>query len=176
MIHGGTGGVGQAAITIALDYGCEVFATVSSEEKRQFLKDRFPQIKDHNLANSRSTDFEQQIRRATMGRGVDVVLNSLAYEMLQSSVRCLAQHGRFLEIGKVDLSQNSSLGMALFLKNVTFHGILLDAIMDQSVGNKEDWNECARLLEDGIKRGVVKPLSSTTFPSNKSEDAFRLVE
>jgi fatty acid synthase, animal type len=39
--------------------------------------------------------------------------------MLQASLRCLAQHGRFLEIGKVDLSQNSSLGMSLFLKNVT---------------------------------------------------------
>ena len=64
------------------------------------------------------------------------MLNSLALEMLQASVRCLAQHGRFLEIGKVDLSQNSSLGMAVFLKNVTFHGILLDGVMDQSVGNK----------------------------------------
>ncbi len=51
----------------------------------------------------------------------------------------MAQHGRFLEIGKVDLSQNSALGMAIFLKNVTFHGILLDAVMDQSIGNKDDW-------------------------------------
>ena len=42
--------------------------------------------------------------------GVDMVLNSLAEEKLQASLRCLARHGRFLEIGKYDLSNNSPLG------------------------------------------------------------------
>lgn len=42
--------------------------------------------------------------------GVDLVLNSLAEEKLQASVRCLALHGRFLEIGKFDLSNNHPLG------------------------------------------------------------------
>ena len=119
LIHGGTGGVGQAAITIALEMGCEVFTTVSSQEKRDFLKARFPQLQERHFANSRSTDFEQHIRHQTRGRGVDIVLNSLAHEMLQASLRCLAQHGRFLEIGKVDLAQNTALGMSLFLKNIT---------------------------------------------------------
>lgn len=45
--------------------------------------------------------------------GVDVVLNSLAEEKLQASVRCLARHGRFLEIGKYDLSNNTPLGQYL---------------------------------------------------------------
>lgn len=102
-----------------------------------------------------------------------MVLNSLAHEMLQASVRCLAQHGRFLEIGKVDLAQNSSLGMAHMLKNTTFHGILLDAVMDQSIGNREDWLEVAQLLDEGIKSGVVQPLNATTFGSDKAEEAFR---
>jgi fatty acid synthase len=102
-----------------LEYGCEVFTTVSSQEKRDFLKKRFPQLQERHFANSRSTDFEQHIRHQTRGKGVDIVLNSLAHEMLQASLRCLAQHGRFLEIGKVDLAQNTALGMSLFLKNVT---------------------------------------------------------
>lgn len=38
------------------------------------------------------------------------MLNSLAEEKLQASLRCLARHGRFLEIGKFDLSNNSGLG------------------------------------------------------------------
>lgn len=42
--------------------------------------------------------------------GVNLVLNSLAEEKLQASLRCLARHGRFLEIGKFDLSNNSQLG------------------------------------------------------------------
>jgi fatty acid synthase, animal type len=44
LIHAGTGGVGQAAISIALSMGCKVFTTVGSPEKRQFLLKRFPQV------------------------------------------------------------------------------------------------------------------------------------
>ncbi len=46
----------------------------------------------------------------TKGKGVDVVLNSLAEDKLQASVRCLAKGGRFLEIGKLDLLKNNNLG------------------------------------------------------------------
>ncbi|CAJ0959176.1 unnamed protein product, partial [Mesorhabditis belari] len=175
LIHGGSGGVGQAAIAIALAHGCEVFTTVGSNEKRDYLKKKFPQLQDKHFANSRSADFELHIRHVTKGRGVDVVLNSLALHMLQASVRCLAQHGRFLEIGKVDLAQNSALGMAVFLKNVTFHGILLDAVMDQSIGNHDDWLEISRLFQEGLKNGVVEPLKANTFPADKAEDAFRFM-
>ncbi|KJH41745.1 acyl transferase domain protein [Dictyocaulus viviparus] len=175
LIHGGAGGVGQAAIAIALSYGCEVFTTVGSQEKRSYLKKKFPQMDEYHFANSRSADFELHIRQYTKGRGVDVVLNSLAHEMLQASLRCLARHGRFLEIGKVDLAQNSSLGMSKLLDNVSIHGILLDAIMDPTVGDIEVWREVAALLEDGIKSGVVQPLPASLFPADKAEDAFRFM-
>lgn len=46
----------------------------------------------------------------TNGKGVDMVLNSLADEKLLASIRCLATGGRFLEIGKFDLSNNTILG------------------------------------------------------------------
>lgn len=75
---------------------------------------------------------------------------------VQASIRCLAQNGRFLEIGKVDLSQNSPLGMAVFLKNITFHGILLDAVMDPSVGKKEDWQVCVRMIEKFFLKQVIE--------------------
>ncbi|CAI2347157.1 unnamed protein product [Caenorhabditis sp. 36 PRJEB53466] len=175
LIHGGAGGVGQAAIAIALAAGCEVFTTVGSKEKRNFLKNLFPQLQDHHFANSRSADFELHIRQHTKGRGVNIVLNSLANEMLQASLRCLARHGRFLEIGKVDLSQNSSLGMSKLLDNVSVHGILLDSIMDPTVGDIEEWKEVAKLLEQGIRDGIVKPLHAHTFPSDKAEEAFRFM-
>ena len=110
LVHSGSGGVGQAAISVALHHGCEVFTTVGSQEKREFLKRTFPQLTDKHIANSRDTSFEWQIRRATKGHGVDVVLNSLAEDKLQASVKLLAQHGRFLEIGKYDLSNDTPLG------------------------------------------------------------------
>jgi len=111
LIHAGSGAVGQAAISIALRHGCHVLTTVGTDTKRQYLQQRFPQLNDSNFANSRDSDFWRTLRKLTGGKGVDVVLNSLAEDKLHSSVQLLAQHGRFLEIGKFDLSNNASLGM-----------------------------------------------------------------
>ncbi|KAM6951887.1 fatty acid synthase [Aplochiton taeniatus] len=170
LIHSGSGGVGQAAIAIALSQKCRVFTTVGSAEKRAYLQDRFPQLTTDSFANSRDASFEQHILLHTQGKGVDLVLNSLAEEKLQASLRCLARHGRFLEIGKYDLSNNSPLGMALFLKNVAFHGILLDALFEE--GNRE-WEEVSQLLKQGILGGVVQPLRTTVFERDQVEEAFR---
>ncbi|XP_041672485.1 fatty acid synthase [Cheilinus undulatus] len=170
LIHSGSGGVGQAAIAIALSKKCKVFTTVGSAEKRAYLQERFPQLSAESFANSRDTSFEQHVLLHTQGKGVDMVLNSLAEEKLQASIRCLARHGRFLEIGKYDLSNNSPLGMALFLKNVAFHGILLDALFEE--GNKE-WEEVSQLLKEGIMGGVVQPLKTTVFERDQVEEAFR---
>ncbi|NXO90855.1 FAS synthase, partial [Certhia brachydactyla] len=172
LIHSGSGGVGQAAIAIALSMGCRVFATVGSAEKRKYLQARFPQLDADSFSSSRDTTFEQHILRVTKGKGVNLVLNSLAEEKLQASLRCLARHGRFLEIGKFDLSNNSHLGMSLFLKNVAFHGILLDSIFDE--GNQE-WEVVSELLKKGIRDGVVKPLKSTVFNKEEVEAAFRFM-
>ncbi|KAM8991828.1 fatty acid synthase [Ara ararauna] len=171
LIHSGSGGVGQAAIAIALSMGCRVFTTVGSTEKREYLQAKFPQLDANSFASSRNTNFEQHILRLTNGKGVNLVLNSLAEEKLQASLRCLAQHGRFLEIGKFDLSNNSQLGMALFLKNVAFHGILLDAVFEEN----QQWEVVSELLKKGIKDGVVKPLRSTVFNKEEVEAAFRFM-
>ncbi|XP_063877296.1 fatty acid synthase-like isoform X1 [Scylla paramamosain] len=172
LIHAGSGGVGQAAISIALALSCSVYTTVSSPQKRAVLQERFPQLKEENFANSRDGSFEYHILEQTGGQGVDLVLNSLAGELLQASVRCLREHGRFLEIGKADLSNNTALGMAIFLKNVTFHGILLDSLFDASPEERQRLNN---LVKEGLKTGVVKPLPSTLFTRECAEDAFRFM-
>ena len=64
--------------------GCTVYTTVGSDEKRKFLRQRFPQLRESAFANSHNADdFEMHIRQQTKGRGVDLVLNSLAEEKLQ---------------------------------------------------------------------------------------------
>uniref|UniRef100_A0A673J2K0 Fatty acid synthase n=1 Tax=Sinocyclocheilus rhinocerous TaxID=307959 RepID=A0A673J2K0_9TELE len=141
-----------------------------SFNKKAYLQEIFPQLTAESFANSRDASFEQHVMLQTQGKGVDLVLNSLAEEKLQASLRCLARHGRFLEIGKYDLSNNTPLGMALFLKNVAFHGILLDALFEE--GNRE-WEEVSELLKKGIASGVVQPLRTTVFERNQVEDAFR---
>ncbi|GBN00717.1 Fatty acid synthase [Araneus ventricosus] len=175
LIHSGSGGVGQAAIAIALSLGCEVFTTVGSSEKREFLKKRFNELQDRNFCNSRDTSFEQYILNATNGEGVDVILNSLAEEKLKATLNCLAQQGRFLEIGKYDLSNNSPLGMAIFLKNILFHGILLDALFEYKSYSSRAKKEVVQLVKAGIANGTVKPLNSILFDSDQSEQAFRFM-
>ncbi|XP_076103743.1 fatty acid synthase-like [Mytilus galloprovincialis] len=172
LIHSGSGGVGQAAISIALHYDCEVYTTVGSEDKKNYLQKRFPQLKDKHFSNSRSTEFESHIMKMTEGKGVDLVLNSLSEEKLQASIRVIAEHGRFLEIGKFDLSKNTPLGMSIFLKNVTFHGILLDALFEE---DNQDWKEVSALLTQGIQSETVRPLKYTEFNNNQLEEAFRFM-
>ncbi|XP_050353705.1 fatty acid synthase-like [Nymphalis io] len=170
LIHAGSGGVGQAAINVALRYGCEVFTTVGTPEKKAFIKRLFPQLKDSHIGNSRDTSFEDMIRKETNGKGVDMVLNSLADEKLQASVRCLGYRGRFLEIGKFDIFNNTLIGMYFFLKEISFHGIMLDSIFAQSY---EFRKTLQRLLLSGIESGAVRPLTHCTFEKNQLETAFR---
>lgn len=172
LIHAGSGGVGQAAISVALHHGLTVYTTVGSKEKREFLKKTFPQLTDANISNSRDTSFEQFVLRATKGRGVDLVLNSLAEEKLQASVRCLGLNGRFLEIGKLDLNNNTPLGMSVFLKNTSFHGILLDSVME---GDDETIETVVGLVAEGIKNGAVRPLPTSVFNEKQVEQAFRFM-
>jgi len=62
--------------------------------------------------------------------------------------------------------------MAVFLKNTSFHGILLDSLFDN--GNKE-WEQVRELVTKGIESGVVRPLSYTKFEKNEIENAFRFM-
>ncbi|CAH1641071.1 unnamed protein product [Spodoptera littoralis] len=170
LIHAGSGGVGQAAINVALHYGCEVFTTVGTAEKRAFIKKLFPQLKDSHIGNSRDTSFEDMIRRETNGKGVDMVLNSLSDDKLQASVRCLAFRGRFLEIGKFDISNNTAIAMYFSSKEITFHGVMLNYIFNQDAIVRKRLQD---LLLNGVEDGAVKPLTYCTFKANEVENAFR---
>ncbi|RLU24885.1 hypothetical protein DMN91_002976 [Ooceraea biroi] len=169
LIHSGAGGIGQAAIHLALHEGCEVFTTVGTPEKRKFIREKFPSIPDDHIGNSNDTSFEQMILQRTQGQGVNLILNSLAEEKLQASVRCVTKNGRFLEIGKFDLAQNNVLGMMVFLKEISFHGIILDNVHSYP----QEKMELSNLLAEGLKSGAVKPLVRTVFEREELTTAFR---
>lgn len=126
LIHSAAGGVGIAAIQLAQYVGAEVFATVSSPEKRQFLHATFG-LSDAQIFNSRNTDFADQILAMTRGRGVDVVLNSLTGDMLDESFRILADGGIMVELGKKDILDRNKLNMAPFDRNISFRAVDLSA-------------------------------------------------
>ncbi|XP_067207292.1 fatty acid synthase-like [Linepithema humile] len=170
LIHSGTGGIGQSAIHLALQEGCQVFTTVGTAEKRKFIRKLFPAIPDEHIGNSRDTSFEQMIMKQTNGRGVDIVLNSLAEEKLIASVRCLARRGRFLEIGKFDILSNNPLSMSLFQKGISFYPVLLDAMFTSNHKNK---SRLSKLMAEGLQNRNIKPIQTTVFPKTEIEAAFR---
>ncbi|KAF4976494.1 hypothetical protein FDECE_18471, partial [Fusarium decemcellulare] len=119
LIHAAAGGVGQAAIMIAQWIGAEVFCTVSSEEKRELIMDLYNIPEDH-IFSSRSPSFAEGLLAMTDMEGVDVVLNSLAGEMLRVSWQCIARFGRFIDISKRDFVANANLDMAPFDRSATY--------------------------------------------------------
>ncbi|RYP59382.1 hypothetical protein DL769_008567 [Monosporascus sp. CRB-8-3] len=145
LIHSGAGGVGMAAIQVAQGVGAKIFTTVSTEEKRKYLIERFS-ISPSNIFSSRDTSFLDEILKATGGRGVDVILNSLTGDLLHATWRCAAPFGRFVEIGKMDLSTGGRLEMDQFLRNTTFTAFDLSSLY--AATNKKHHTLWAKLLSD----------------------------
>ena len=166
LIHAGAGGVGQAAIRIAQMIGAEVFTTAGSERKHQFLRD----MGVKHIMSSRSLDFADQIMAKTKGDGVDMVLNSLAGEFIPRSITLLKPYGRFLEIGKTDIFQNSQIDMYPFRNNLSFHAIDLDMVSrDRPQLIRRLFTE----LMDYFKQGKLKALPKTVFSAPEAVNAFR---
>ncbi|XP_068623911.1 fatty acid synthase-like [Battus philenor] len=170
LIHAGTGGVGQAAISLALHHGCEVFTTVGSAAKRALIKRLFPSLKDSHIGNSRDVSFEEMVTRETRGKGVDLVLNSLAEEKLVASVRCLGHRGRFLEIGRYDMSRNTAVELRS-RRELAFYPVMLDYIFDDDSYDLR--KELELLIVEGIATGAVRPLTACVFGKDEVEAAFR---
>ncbi|OOK64304.1 zinc-binding dehydrogenase family protein [Mycobacterium kansasii] len=100
LVHAATGGVGMAAVQLARHLGLEVFATASKSKWDTLRAMGFDE--DH-ISDSRSLEFEDKFRAVTGGRGMDVVLDSLAGEFVDASLRLLGPGGVFLEMGKTDI-------------------------------------------------------------------------
>ena len=129
LIHSGAGGVGIAAIQIAHLKGAIVYATVSTEEKKDYLVNTLGVTRE-NIFNSRDSSFLPAIMAATDDRGVDVVLNSLVGDLLHDSWRCCARFGRFIEIGKRDVTDAGKLNMQVFKRNATFTAFDVSELCD----------------------------------------------
>ena len=178
LIHSGAGGVGQAAINVCKSMGCTIFTTCS-ESKRDFMKETFG-LQDWQIANSRDLSFEEHILRETNGRGVDVVLNSLSETKLKASVNCLADYGRFVEIGKYDILTDSLMDMSQFGMNKAFQTTCLahldvDAFFNQNASAIKTRSRVYHLLSKGISDGVVKPLQTHVYDRQHVEEAFRFM-
>lgn len=173
LIHAGAGGVGQAALQIARHLGLEVFTTVGSPEKRSLVRDVYGVAEDH-IFSSRDLEFAKGVMRKTGGRGVDIILNSLAGESLRRSWECIAPGGHFVEIGLRDIVDNTRLEMAPFRQGATFSFFDLKAIWEDQ---QELMAEIVRGTTPFLTEGIIKPATPLlTYPISEMEKALRLMQ
>jgi NADPH:quinone reductase-like Zn-dependent oxidoreductase/acyl carrier protein len=168
LVHAGAGGVGMAAIQIAHHLGAEVIASAGSATKRALLKT----LGVKHVIDSRRGDFAEAVMELTGRRGVDVVLNALAAEAIPMGLSCLAEFGRFIEIGKRDIYQNSRIPLWSLRRNASFHVVAMDAIFSgDEARSREMLNELVELVE----KGALTPLPFHSFPASRIDAAFRLM-
>ena len=173
LIHSAAGGVGQAAIQIAKLCGAEIYATVGTEEKKSLLMGKYG-IPESHILPSHDLSFASVIQKMTDGRGVDVVLNSLAGDALQATWKCIAPFGRFVEIGKKDIDANGRLQMAPFAKNVTFTSVDATVILRQ---NRKLAGDIFTKVMDLARTGQVTEASPLMLrPFSETQDSMRLMQ
>lgn len=170
LIHAGAGGVGQAAIQLALHIGAVVFTTVGSDAKRALLIEKYG-ISPSHIFSTTNTEFVHGIRTLTGGVGVDVVLNSLAGPFLAESLGIVAPIGRFVEIGKSDALASTRLDMAFLQRGVSL--TLVD--VRETVQHKPDVaTQFSSEVQNLVLAGVFRPLTPLhQFPVSQIEEAFR---
>nr|WGU20916.1 crs5 [Clonostachys rosea] len=173
LIHSACGGVGLSAIQISRLIGAEIFATVGSEEKVQYLVDTFG-IPRNRIFNSRDSSFKQGVLKETGGKGVDVVLNSLSGELLHASWQCVAEFGTMVELGKRDFIGQGRLAMDTFEDNRAFFGV------DMSKFYQKRPVQTKKLLEQMIKfyhEGQAQPIKPIrAFDAVDIQEAFRFMQ
>ncbi|MFF9898017.1 type I polyketide synthase [Streptomyces longispororuber] len=162
LVHAAAGGVGMAAVQLARHFGAEVYGTASAG-KWDVL--RGLGLDDARIASSRTLDFEASVLAASDGRGVDVVLNSLAREFVDASLRLLPRGGRFVEMGKTDLRDSATVADAH--PGVAYQSFDLAEMSPDRI--KEMLAEVLSLFE----RGVLEPLPVRAWDVRRAPEAFR---
>ena len=169
LIHGAAGGVGLAAIQIAAMLGLEVYATAGTDAKRDLVRS----LGVTHVYDSRRLQFADDVRRDTAGKGVNIVLNSLAGAAADASLSLLAPFGRFLELGKRDFYADRPMFLKPFAKNLAYFGIDVDQLLTADPALAES------LLNDVMSAfadGKLRPLPVTLYPALRVKDAFRAMQ
>ncbi|KAL8826449.1 MAG: hypothetical protein Q9191_003792 [Dirinaria sp. TL-2023a] len=165
------GGVGLAAIQVAQMLETEVYVTVGSKQKVDYLTDHY-HIPRNRIFNSRDKSFVEDVKRETGGRGMDFILNSLSGELLHATWTCVAEFGTLLEIGKRDLIGNGRLDMKPFLANRSYCCVDIDGLWKRT----HVFRSLMLATLEHYSKGHISPLPMEIFTAAQTQDAFRMME
>lgn len=170
LVHGGTGGIGVAAIQLTKAWGCEVYATAGSDDKVKFCES----IGATKAINYKTENFKDRILALTNNRGVDVVLDVIGGDYTQPNLDSLSDDGR-LTIISIQGGDESVLRLWKVLrKRLTITGSLLrprDVAFKTAIANKLE-----QYVWPAITERKIKPIVYKTFPLTSADEAHRVVE
>jgi putative PIG3 family NAD(P)H quinone oxidoreductase len=170
LVHGGSSGIGTTAIQLAKAFGCTVLTTAGSDEKCRFCED----LGADKAINYKSEDWQQVVKDATDGRGVDVLLDMVAGPYMQKNLDSMALEGRyviiaFLQGPKSELNMRVVLGRRLTITGSTLRPQTVEEKATIAIGVAE---HVLPLLESGR----VKPIIDSTLPLEQAAAAHTLME
>ncbi len=164
LVHAAAGGVGIAAVQLATHLGVEVFGTASPGKWGALEGLGLDEV---HVASSRTLEFGERFRRVTGGRGVDVVLSSLAGEFVDVSLGLLGEGGRFLEMGKADVRDPGEVAVA--------HPGVVYRAFDLMEAGPERIQEMLLELLGLFERGALEALPVTVWDVSRAVEAFRFM-
>jgi NADPH:quinone reductase len=169
LVHAGAGGVGIAAIQLAKRAGARVFATASSDDKLERLKE----LGLDEGINYVRDDFVAEARRLTDGRGVDVIVDSVGGTTLQGSINALAYRGRCVTVGDAGRTAAEHLDISMMRpNNQTLSGYFLGA---ELLLYPRAYPLIAGLLDD-IAKGELKVVIDRAYPLAEAAAAHAYIE
>ena len=170
LVHGGTSGIGLAAIQLAKAFGATVFATAGSAEKVAFCRQMGA---DHPI-DYNAQDFAEEVRRITGKRGVDVILDMVGGDYIERNLKCLAFEGRLAQIAFLKGSRVECDWRFIMLKRLTITGSTLRA------SPPERKAALARELRENvwplIEQGKLRQVIHATFDLADAAQAHALME
>ncbi|MFM8331550.1 MAG: NAD(P)H-quinone oxidoreductase [Candidatus Methylumidiphilus sp.] len=169
LVHGGTSGIGVAALQLGLAFGAKVFTTAGSAEKCRFCAG-LGAVAIHY----REQDFVAAVMAETGGRGVDVILDMVGGDYLQRNLSCLAVDGRLAQIG-LQHGAKAQINLApLLMKRLTLTG---STLRPRSVADKAAIARDLRMkVWPLFESGRVRPIVHAVFPLDEAAAAHRLLE
>ena len=169
LVHAGAGGVGIAAIQMAKRAGARVFATASSDDRLERLKD----LGLDEGINYATHDFVSEARRLTDGRGVDVIVDSVGGRTLQGSILALAYRGRCVTVGDAGRAPAEHLDISTMrANNQTLSGYFLGA--ELLLAPRAHAMIAGHL--EAIARGELRVVIDRTFPLSDAAGAHAYIE
>ena len=168
LIHTASGAVGLAAIQYCQLIGAKIIATAGTEEKRQFLREKYHV---QHVFNSRDLLFVNEVRKLKPD-GVNVVFNTLSGIFLQESIKLLSPLGHFIELGKRDIYSESNINMFQLRNDCSFHVVDLVRVAE---ARPDLVNNLLKETLNMINDKILKPISPlNVFEPSQIEEAFTL--